>query len=200
MKSRGLLLACAVLLSGPVSAQRVQNKDVSFSYGPLPIKSSTIRGTNVTANGTIGMSSATGYGYQVARTAAGSIWIDVAPIFGLYASGSASVPGRINNGFSSITAGFRLMVPLQSRTSVYGTLGGGVGSFSYPVVSGDSTQPLTSNSTAHGIFQFGGGLDFRLTRGLSLRGEVRNLVTGAGLSGSSGRHHLVPLIGIAFHF
>lgn len=104
MKSSQLVLIAAVLLPPSVWSQRIQNMDIFFLYGPLPIKSSTIPGTSVTVNGTSGLSSATGYGYQMKRTAAGSLWIDVAPVFGLYATSSPSVPGRINRGFSSITA------------------------------------------------------------------------------------------------
>ena len=54
--------------------------------------------------------------------------------------------------------------------------------------------------TTHGVFQFGGGVDLRLTERISIRGEVRDFVTGSGLSGSNGPHHLVPLMGLAMHF
>lgn len=92
------------------------------------------------------------------------------------------------------------MLPVAARLAVYGTTGAGVGSFSYPVVSGDSPLSVSSKPTGHGIFELGGGLDIRLTRGISVRGEMRDLVTGSGLSGSTGHHHLIPLFGIALHF
>ena len=49
-------------------------------------------------------------------------------------------------------------------------------------------------------FGFGGGLDFRLTRLLSLRFEGRDFVTRAGLGGERGRTHPFFAVGIGFHF
>lgn len=92
------------------------------------------------------------------------------------------------------------MLPLQSRVSGYGLLGGGGGWFQYAVINGGSNPYVSSNSTAQGLLVAGGGIDVRLTRRISIRGEVRDLVTSAGLSGASGRHHVLPLFGIAFHF
>jgi hypothetical protein len=40
----------------------------------------------------------------------------------------------------------------------------------------------------------------RLSRSFSVRAEFRDYVTGRGLSGIAGRHHPVPLAGIALHF
>lgn len=59
---------------------------------------------------------------------------------------------------------------------------------------------ISSNSTGHGLAVLGGGIDVRLTRRISIRGEVRDLVTGAGLSGAKGRHHVLPLFGVALPF
>ncbi len=58
---------------------------------------------------------------------------------------------------------------------------------------------MTGRTTAHGVFGFGGGADVRLTRWFSLRMEVRDFVTGKGLGGAGGRHHVLPAIGVAFH-
>lgn len=200
MKSNKLVLFAALLLPSSVWSQRVQNMDISFLYGPLPVKSSTVPGTSLATNGTTGLSSATGYGYQIKRTAAGSLWIDVATVFGLHANSSAGVPGRINNGFSSITAGLRWMVPVTARVSFYGTTGGGVGSFNYSTLSAEAPLAISSRPAGHGVWELGGGLDLRLTRQISVRGEVRDLVTASGLSGSTGHHRLVPLFGVALHF
>jgi len=46
---------------------------------------------------------------------------------------------------------------------------------------------------------FGGGLDFRLTRLLSLRGEVRDL-TSSPQVGFGGWHNLSTQFGFALHF
>ena len=68
-----------------------------------------------------------------------------------------------------------------------------------PWTGGDNPS-VSTNNTAHGVFAFGGGADVRLSPHFSLRVEVRDLVTGKDLSGAAGRHHVLPLFGVAFHF
>jgi len=75
--------------------------------------------------------------------------------------------------------------------------GGGVGVFRTP---SPGAFGVSSRGTTHGVFQFGGGADLRLTRLLSLRAEVRDVVTGRQFGGVAGRHHPVPLFGVAMHF
>jgi hypothetical protein len=190
----------ATLLCGPGWAQRVQNMDIYFLAGPAISSSVAIPGSNATVNKSTRFGDSTGYGYQVARTSDASIWIDFAPTFVLHGVTTASIPGSVNFDFMSYVAALRFMLPLQSRLSAYGTLGGGAGNFAYPAMSVGPTASVTSNYTSHGVFQFSGGIDLRLTERFSIRGEVRDIVTGRGLSGSTGPHHVVPLIGVAFHF
>jgi opacity protein-like surface antigen len=190
----------AILLSGPGWAQRVQNMDIYFLAGRAISSTMAIPGSNATVDKSGGWADSTGYGYQVARTSVASVWLDIAPTFAVGRITKASIPGSVNNDFTSLTAGLRFMIPLQSRLSAYGTLGGGGGSFNYPAMGGGATPSVLSNSTNHGVFQVGGGLDLRLTERISIRGEVRDFVTGRGLSGSNGPHHVVPLMGVAFHF
>jgi hypothetical protein len=189
-----------ILLCGPGRAQRVQNMDIYFLAGPTPSSSMAIPGSNATVNKSTRFGDSTGYGYQVARTSVASVWIDFAPTFVLHGITGASIPGVVNNDFMSYVAALRFMLPIQSRISVFGALGGGGGTFDYPAISGLTTPSATSHSTSHGVFQASGGLDLRLTERFSIRGEVRDIVTGSGLSGSTGPHHVVPLIGVAVHF
>lgn len=92
------------------------------------------------------------------------------------------------------------MVPVSSRLSIYAVSGGGAGSFQSLVVTGGANPSVSTDSTVHGVFVFGGGADFRLSKGLSLRVEARDLVTGKELDGATGRHHWLPTLGVAFHF
>ena len=182
-------------------AQGVQNQDIAILAGPASIGTRVLSGTNVTLNGQTAVAAATIYGYQVARISGASLWIEFSPgTFLLHGRGTASIPGVVSNTLSAYTAGARLMLPLQSRISVYGLAGGGGGSFHYAVLATGTEARVTYNNTFHGLFVFGGGADIRLTRHLSIRGEIRDLVTGRGLSGANGRHHVLPLFGPAFHF
>jgi hypothetical protein len=200
MKHRLALLIGALLLPGAAWAQRLQNIDIYMLGVPAYTSSQTIPGSNVTVQKARGFSTTTGYGYQIARTSAGSIWLDVSPAFVLAGLSDSSIGGRANNNFAALTLGLRFMLPIHSRIALLGTAAGGGGYFNYPVIAGGAEPRVTSHSTFHGVVQLGGGLDFRLTRKLSIRGEVRDYSTGKGLSGATGRHHVVPMMGVAFHF
>jgi hypothetical protein len=191
-------LALLLLMgAGAACAQPVQNMDIFLLWGPSPTSDQRLPGAGVTVNGTMRTASAPGYGYQIARKSAATFWLELVPMFANNGLTSASIPGVVNTDLYSFTLGGRVMVPVQSRISPYGVVAGGYGRFDHAVIHGDS---VTSYSTTHGVFVFGGGIDIRIVRLLSLRGEIRDVVSGRNLSGSSGRHHTLPLMGVAFHF
>jgi len=193
---------CLALLPGGARAQGlIQNMDIFFLFGPASVKSQTVNGTAVTAPGSSGYSSATGYGYQVARKSAVGLWVEFIPAFYLSGVGKTGGLGSVDWDWNAFVLGLRVMIPVQSRISVYGAAGGGFGGFRRPVITGASPLTLSSNGTDHGVFAFGGGIDFRLHRFISVRAELRDYVTSsAGLSGVTGRHHPMPVAGLAFHF
>ncbi len=179
----------------------VQNMDISILFGPSWYRPHTIAGTNVTVSGSTGHTQQINYGYQVLRTPAGSLWVEFYPmVFFSPGTSTASIGGSFNPGGFLMTPGVRYMVPVQSRVSLYAVAGGGSGTFDYPVVAASETPYVKTNDTWHGVFDFGGGIDIRLTRTFSVRAECRDFVTGKGLDGAPGRHHLAPAIGFAGHF
>jgi hypothetical protein len=182
-----LLLLCA-LLGGHAAAQGVQNQDV-FLLASVNLPT-TLTPTLISGN--------SGYGYQIVRTSAASLWIEMSFAFG---GGKGTVPGvggKPQLLWNTYAPGLRFMVPLKERVSIYAAAGGGAGNFRELAISG--TPPLASAiGTWHGVFDVAGGLDIRLKRSLSLRAEFRDFVTGRGLSGADGRHHSIVGIGIAYH-
>jgi len=177
----------------------LQNVDMVLSLGPFHASSQTIGGSGITVSGSTGLSYMWGFGYQVTRTSAASLWIDLPFLFTISGHGSAVISGSYSPFLSPYTPGLRFMVPVHPRISIYGIAGGGFGFFRYPTISLGSSPSLTERSTTHGVLEIGGGVDVRLSQHISIRGEARDYVTGAGLSGSSGRHHIVPLFGLALH-
>jgi len=182
-------------------AQRIQNFDMFISMGPTWSRPHAIAGTNVTLTGSSGLSSQFNYGYQVARFSAASLLLDISLLFPGGSAWKANVPvSASGRGGMAITSGLRLMIPVNSRLSFYGVSNGGVGFFSSPVVTGGASPSVSGNDSTHGVFVFGGGADVRLGRSISLRAEVRDLVTAKGMEGAPGRHRVLPLFGVAFHF
>ena len=188
------------LCSSAAWAQRIQNADMFFSAGPAWNKSRAIGGTNVTLAGSSGFAYQLDYGYQIARASAASLTIDFSWVLAAPGAVEANVPGLASTSMNAATLGLRLMVPVHSRLSFYAVSGGGGGWFSSPTVIGGASPSVSSSSTIHGVFAFGGGADVRLSRWFSLRAEVKDLVTGKELSGAAGRHHVLPLFGVAMHF
>jgi hypothetical protein len=190
-------LLFAALLPAAVWGQGFQNREIVFEAGPAWAKSGTVAGTDIHIGDSLGWAWHTGYGYQLTRVGAVSALLDLSFLF--------ADPGNVAQGqfqptvatsYNTITAGLRFMVPLESRLTFFPVAGGGFGWFRTP----SAGTIVNSRNTTHGVFQFGGGGDVRLTSHFSLRAEVRDVVTGRQLSGASGRHHPIPLFGVAMHF
>ena len=198
-KSHLLLLLGLILLPQAARAQFVQNMDIYFLFGGAPAHSQTVAGLAALPGATL-LTNATGYGYQIVRKSAASLWVEFSPLFSSGRIAASGTPGSANLDWNTFTLGVRFMVPVQSRISLYGATGGGAGWFHELYIAGGSNPFLASTSTAHGVFDFGGGVDVRVIRMFSVRGEVRDFVTGTNLSGTAGRHHVVIMGGIAMHF
>jgi hypothetical protein len=190
-----------MLFAGGVWAQRIQNMDTYFLAGPSFARTQVIGGTNVTLYGSTGHNTTVGYGYQVLRKSAASLWVEFAPLVSISPSAeTASIPGAISLTSLIFVPGVRLMVPVQSRISLFGAVGGGLCGCLYATLTSDNPPHLKTNDTTHGVLGVGGGVDFRFSRMFSLRVDVRDYVTGRGLSGIPGRNHFLPMMGLAFHF
>lgn len=177
MIRRLCVVAAFLLLCGPAQAQRVQNMD-NFTMFGATLPTSSVNAAAATSFG---------YGYQILRKSAASVWAEFSMGFG---------GGSHSETWMAVAPALRLMAPLQNRVALYALAGGGVGSFK--AMSADA-DPRT-RITWHGIFETGGGADVRLARMFSIRLELRDHITGRELSGVSGRHHPVASVGFSIHY
>lgn len=95
-----------------------------------------------------------------------------------------------------VSPGLRLKLVPDSRLSPYFAVGGGLAHFSKSHFGGES-------STNTGVFDFGGGIDFKITRFIALRGEARDFYSGAPqlIQGLLDREHqILATGGIVFRF
>jgi hypothetical protein len=102
-----------------------------------------------------------------------------------------------------VAPGLRLKFFPRARLSPWGAIGGGYALYqqSKQLTSG---QPTNNKFVNRGVFDFGGGLDYRLFRFIGLRGEVRDFFSGnadvsAPLS-SSTQHNVVASGGLILRF
>lgn len=190
------------LIPSAARAQGFFNMEFINLYGATPIRSQVIPGTNVTVRSTVIIWQETGYAYQVSRWKAAGLWAE----FFAPSTYLTSPESRTTNNSDTVqwdsgifAPGLRIMAPVQKRVSIFGAAGGGIGFFAYPeLIPGPPT--VLTRTAIHGVFDFGGGVDVRLNRRLSIRFDARDTVTGRGLSGVAGRNHPVALGGLVVHF
>jgi hypothetical protein len=200
MSARLLRLGCLALLAIPLAAQNgvPDNTDYFVGLGGIPIKAQNVPGTQVRLSSNIAASTMAVFGFHLVSSPEGNLWFEVVHADVSPTQQTLAAPGSVNLEGEALMPGLRYMAPLVWRFSVYGAAGAGAGFFNYPVLVAGPPQQVFLNSTTHGVFNLGGGLDFR-QRWFSFRVDFRDLLTGKGLSGVSGRNHLVPTIGVVFH-
>jgi len=142
------------------------------------------------------------YAWQFLDTRAGGLYVEFPVV--LNSSGTRvtvlslpsgnTITGNQTAASAFFTPGVRYRFRLRPRVALYGTAGLGVG-WTTVVTPANVTR---RNET--GAFDFAGGADFRLTRLLSIRGEVRNFVTRPRFGDEPGRVLTLYQIGLGFHF
>ncbi len=193
--------SASIILLGALAGKSAlaQNSDLGLLLGVSGVRvSSFANRTSVS----VGASGQVNYAYQVHGTEVGDLYLEFPVV--LAASSNVGVSryfvSRAAGATILFTPGLRFKLRTHSRITLYGAIGAGVGSFAgvqnLVVWNGFAEQ----GRIASPAFGFGGGADIRLTRLLSLRGEVRDFVTRSLLGGTLGRQHVFGAAGIGFHF
>lgn len=141
------------------------------------------------------------YGRRLAGYGVADLWLDI-PFAVSVRGDQRLLPGiSVGGGASAFFApGVRLVLLPASRLKPYALLGGGIVSSSVGEARVGGRVLLTGHDSVSAVAGFGGGLDVRLVRFLSLRAELRDFVGRAGLDGSAGRHHAILGLGVGLHF
>ncbi len=117
-------------------------------------------------------------------------------------SSSATVPRNYASLF--ITPGLKFKFLPGARLSPYAAIGGGFGRFAESDFRVDNQPNTGPRGTNRGVFDYGGGVDVRFVRWLSLRGEVRDFYADTpnfNVTVSGGRqHNVLSAGGIVLHF
>lgn len=199
----------AMIVAGPVLAQNsdlgvLLNASVNrFHLGP---RTETQYRIGVQVN----------YAWQVLERAAGRLYIEV-PVSSFSGPVGQSVTEEVN-GLREVrrpelvlfgTPGVRYHIHLTPRLALYVAAGAGIALRQQKIttMSDARTEPgvfiavaSRRSWTGSPAFNIGGGLDFRLTRLLSLRGELRTFRTSELRGFGSGQNYPSAHVGLGFHF
>ncbi len=203
----GLFFLAVAAVTVPARAQnqeRGQNQELTFSLGGIPGQTRSFQGSAGSAQISADRSFGINYGHRFlgANIAAlyGEIEFVAIPNRALTAA-TATVPQNYASLY--LTPGLRLKFLPGSRLSPWVAIGGGYALYqqSAQLANGQNT---TNKFLNRGVFDYGGGLDYRLFRFIGLRGEVRDFFSGnpnlnVALSSSS-QHNVVASGGVILHF
>jgi hypothetical protein len=193
-------LAFALLLAA--GAASAQNSDLGLLLGISGPTHQVLTGTQFRVSSSVGASFQINYAAQLKENGAGRLYLELPLLIGARTASTVStfVSGSTVTGIY-FTPGVRFNFTLHPRTSFYAAVGGGLAAFdqNFGVV---AKGVVTSGSEwkASPALAFGGGLDFRLTRLISLRAEVRDFVSEKGIGLTDGRNHAVFGFGMGFHW
>jgi len=202
---------CFLLVAGCLlgqSAARAQNSDFGLLLGVSWPVSEVVSGSSNTVRGSVGGGGQFNYAFQVLQRSV-DLYVELPLIVSARDTGVVtSTNGTATTSVAASTSlqvfftpGVRVKISPESRVSLYAALGGGLLAYGANQISTNGQNVRVSNATTTtGALDFGGGVDFRLTRLLSLRFDLRDFVTRAGLAGVAGRNHAMFGFGVAFHF
>jgi len=180
-----------------------QNSDLGLLLGVIDPRYSVVTGPGASVSASAGGAGQVNYAYQIKGWQNADLYVEI-PFFlagrGNTFSGSG-ISSSSANDIGAVTPGLRFKLRLGGRVSFYAAGGGGIGWFgNNEVVSGRGFSTISGNTTVTAAFDFGGGIDFRLTRLLSLRPEIRDLITSQSGIYAGSHNNPIYAFGLAFHF
>ena len=195
-----VILQAALLAGLGCAGALAQNSDLGILLGVSVRTSAIVSPGRIESS--VGASVQFNYAVQLRESAAGRVYLEL-PVL-IAADSRSALTTSIRSSHTTtvfFTPGVRFHHTIHPRVALYGAVGGGLASAAgnFSIVGAGFVSDRIDRTTSAAV-GFGGGLDFRLTRLLSLRAEGRDFVTKAGLRGERGRNHPFFTVGIGFHF
>ncbi len=189
-----VLLACTGLSA--------QNSDLGFLFG-FSQRNASVREDVIRGEVQVGFQ--VNYAWQLVEGRVGRLYLELPVQFVAGSNGEISdrVIGRAG-GIVFVTPGLRYHYNLTPRVALYAAGGGGIAHKQERFGSRIGNQIVeVDRSNTGGAFNFGGGLDFRLTKFWSLRGEARSFRTTQATTlqtNTFSRRNVIAQFGLALHF
>ena len=199
-----LLFISGVIMAGHARAQgteHLQSQELTFSLGGISGQTRTLRGSptgtaQIAADRTFGIN----YGHRLVGTRVAALYGEI-EFAAIPNRGVTSATAVVAHSYASlyVTPGVRLKLFPRRRFSPWAAIGGGYALYqeSSQLSNGQNT---TNQFLNRGVFDYGGGVDYRLFWLIGLRGEVRDFLSGnSNLNAaptSSTQHNVVASGGI----
>jgi hypothetical protein len=186
-------IAILLFLASPVAAQ---NSDLGFLFGV----SSSSYSINNSLTSSAQMSVQVNYVWQLREGPAGRLYVEIpiAPQAGSNAQIGQALRATAG-GAVFVVPGIRFHRNISPRLAFYAAAGAGFvyGYRNTSLISGRDVTSFNQSTTGFAT-NVGGGLDFRLTRLWSLRGELRNFISTN--QNAAPRNNVNLQFGFALHF
>jgi len=182
-----------------------QSNDITLSLGGIaaqsrPLRSPAAGSTQISADVSLGVNC----GHRLLHAEFAALYAEI-QFVALPNRSVTPTTAIVPQNYASlyVTPGLRLKVLPRARLSPWAALGGGYALYEQSAKLSNG-QNTTNKFLNRGVFDYGGGLDYRLFRFFGLRGEVRDFVSGnpnlnVALS-SSTQHNIVASGGISVRF
>jgi hypothetical protein len=195
-------LLAVLALAAPLRAQK---QDLTLSLGGFVGQT---RGFNSPTTGQVDISSdknfGVNYGFRFLHSNAADLFGEL-EFVAIPNQGLTTANAVVAQNYASLYAapGFRVKFSPGGRLSPWGAVGGGYALYEESVRLSNG-EPTTNRFLNRGVFDFGGGLDYRLFRFIGLRAEVRDFYSANPKINvhldSSTQHNVVASGGIVLHF
>jgi len=170
-----LLFIAAATITAPA---RAQNQELTFSLGGIPGQARSFSSSSGTSQISADHSLGVNYGHRVLGAKFTALYGEV-EFVALPNRAVTSATAVVPHDYASLylTPGVRLKFFPSSRLSPWGAIGGGYALYeeSAQLSNGQNT---TNRFLNRGVFDYGGGLDYRLFRFIGWRGEIRDFFSG----------------------
>ena len=179
----------------PATAQKIDLSVLAGAAGPT----ANVSGPFVSVSGGVSPAVQVNFAWRIAETGSGELYLEL-PVSRVTRVSAAFDFGQIcvRTGSYFAVPGVRYRVFARSRVSPYLAAGFGMGWFDSADITWRHEPGVTVTSGVKPVAGFGGGLDFRVSRLVAVRAEIRDYVA----CGSGVAHHHQPAysagVGIRF--
>lgn len=157
-----------------------QRSELGLLLGGFKPASRTLNvSTAAQADFSRGLSLYANYGIRIAGGEAAALFFEV-PFIATPQHKIETAAGSATRDLATIylTPGFRLKLAPNARVSPYVATGGGWALFEHSTTRQDGRENEAPRTLSRGAFNFGGGVDIHVWRFVSVRGEVRDFISG----------------------